>query len=463
MQKLFIYVFLCLFFGVKAQTYNYYFGNIHAHSGYSDGNKDSSSNGMNKPADDFAFAKLSQHFDFMGLSEHNHHSSSDLAMTPSRYQMGIQQTNAANSGTFACLYGMEYGVISSGGHIVTYGFNQLIGWEPGNYDVYNAKLDYDTYFRRIAHTPGTFAYLAHPNTGDYPVGTNGIDGSAYNATYDSAIVGVPFRSGPAFSTFTDYSDMDNSDYTPYYNKLLAKGYHLGMGYDHDTHYLTFGRHTTGRLVVLATSLSPANVMDAMLNMRFYGSDDWNTQVNFTVNSKVMGSIVKQNASPQISVSISDADGETAQSIKLYAGTPGTGINPAIMSSVSNNNTLLYTDASLTFGATRYYYLKITQPDGDVIVTSPIWYTYTDQVGIETYNDKAVWNVYPNPVNNVLNIATEFNEAYTLRLLDVSGRTVLEQTETTPGTQLDLASFSKGYYTLQLQKGQALYTKKVFVE
>lgn len=463
MRNIFFSLLAGLALGFNAQTYNYYFGNLHAHSGYSDGNKDSSTTGANKPSDDFAFAKLSQHFDFLGLSEHNHHSSSDLAMTPSRYQMGIQQTNAANSSTFSCLYGMEYGVISSGGHIITYGFNQLIGWESNNYDIYNAKLDYDSYFRRIAHTPGTFAYLAHPNSGDFPVGSGGIDASAYNATYDSAIVGVPFRSGPAFSTFTDYSDMDNSDYTWYYNKLLAKGYHLGMGYDHDTHYLTFGRHTTGRLVVMASSLSPANVMDAMINMRFYGSDDWNTKINFTINSNVMGSMVSQNAAPQISVTINDADGETAQTIKVYSGTPGSGVNPTLLKSVSNTNSLLYTDVALSQGSTRYYYLIITQPDGDQMVTSPIWYTYSNVSGIDEKNEKEICSVFPNPVTNTIYISSEFNSNYSVEFIDITGRVVFSKELTQPNQSIDVFQLNKGYYIARISSGTYQLEKKIIIQ
>ena len=71
----FIIIFLLIFTLHKAQINNYYFGNLHAHTGFSDGSKDSSSSGISDPAGAYTFAKLSQNFDFLGISEHNHYSS----------------------------------------------------------------------------------------------------------------------------------------------------------------------------------------------------------------------------------------------------------------------------------------------------------------------------------------------------------------------------------------------------
>jgi hypothetical protein len=50
-------------------TYNHYFGNIHAQTSYSDGNKDSSTSHISTPLQAFAYAKASQHIDFYGISK----------------------------------------------------------------------------------------------------------------------------------------------------------------------------------------------------------------------------------------------------------------------------------------------------------------------------------------------------------------------------------------------------------
>ena len=51
--------------------------------------------------------------------------------------------------------------------MVVYGVNQLLGWEPGNYDVFVAKNDDQGLFREINRRPGALATLAHPNRTDY--------------------------------------------------------------------------------------------------------------------------------------------------------------------------------------------------------------------------------------------------------------------------------------------------------
>ncbi|MCW3078184.1 MAG: type sorting protein, partial [Bacteroidetes bacterium] len=94
-----IFFTLTIFFGlsVSAQTYNYYFGNLHSHTGLSDGCKDSASSGVTNPAGAYAYAKLSQNFNFLGVSEHNHYSSShNPGFQIQSYTVGLNQSAAAN-------------------------------------------------------------------------------------------------------------------------------------------------------------------------------------------------------------------------------------------------------------------------------------------------------------------------------------------------------------------------------
>src|SRR5688572_14576917 len=116
---------------IISQTYNYYFGNLHAHTAFSDGNKDSATSGIFSPDASYAYAKLSNDFDFLGISEHNHYSSSkNPGFKLPRYQLGLNMADAANQDNdFLTLFGMEYGVSSNyNGHVIIYGFDKLIGW-----------------------------------------------------------------------------------------------------------------------------------------------------------------------------------------------------------------------------------------------------------------------------------------------------------------------------------------------
>ena len=354
-------------FQLKAQTLNYYFGNIHSHTSYSDGNKDSATSLITTPLQAFNYANQSQHIDFYGISEHNHLAAGMLS--PVRYRKGIADANTANAdGSFVALYGMEWGVISGGGHVLVYGIDSLVGWDMGDYDIYVAQNDYASLWKLINKKPGAFAYLAHPQATDY---TN-LFATTVDAAADSAIVGTTMRSGPAFSTNTTYSNPATATYLARYNDALKRGYHVGVGLDHDTHNSVFGRQSAGRLVALAPSLTRSAILDAFKNMRFYASDDWNVQVNFTIANQPMGSIFTRSGSAAISITVTDPDGEATSAIAIYSGVPGSGTAPTVLTSNTNSNTLTFTH-NLANLATNYYYAQITQADGNVIWTSPIWY------------------------------------------------------------------------------------------
>ncbi|MFM7671874.1 MAG: hypothetical protein ACKO6Q_04700 [Bacteroidota bacterium] len=255
-------------------TLNHYFGNLHAHSSYSDGNADDVTK---VPSDDYAFAKTAMCMDFLGISEHNH---ATAGMQLADWQPGRQQAAAATSATFVGLYGMEWGVISGGGHVIVYGMDSLIGWETGNYQVYVPKSQYtgagglfDVLNR---HGGNALAYLAHPNSSDF----NNILGT-YNAGADAAVVGSAVESGPAFSTNVTYTNPDASmSILGYYKNMLAKGYKLGPTIDHDNHNMTFGKTARTRTVILAPELTENALLGAMKQMRFYASQDCSAKIVF---------------------------------------------------------------------------------------------------------------------------------------------------------------------------------------
>jgi len=361
------HAFVFINYCATAQTYHYYYGNIHAHSSYSDGNKDAPTGVTIKPASNFEFAKNTYNFNFLGISEHNH---SQAGMHLDDYKKGLSEADSCNkNGEFICMYGMEYGVISNGGHVVIYGIDSLIGWENGYYNIYSPEYDYASLWRIIAAKPNAFATLAHPENTDY----NNLLTSPYSDTADMAVVGSAVRSGSAFSETTDYSDAPPSTtYTSFFRKLLAAGYKLGPTIDHDNHYTTFGRTAQSRTVVLAEALNRDNIMAAYRAMRFYASDDWNTQVSFTVNGYPLGSSINVKGNPTINVSITDPDvTDTITSIKVYYGVPGSNTLSTVLTSVTNNNQLSFVH-DVPPSASYYYYVEITQKDGDKIWTAPIW-------------------------------------------------------------------------------------------
>jgi len=376
----------------NALANNYYFGTLHAHSDYSDGNQD---NPGFTPTDDYNYAMVSQCMDYLGISEHNHFSSVDNpGNTIANYHLGAAEANTFTSAhpNFLALYGMEWGVISGGGHVIVYGngMDNLFGWESGsgvwgpsnNYDVFVPKSVYTGntgLFKVINDNIGTntFATLAHPGLTDF----NGIGNNVpYDVVADNAIVGTTVESGPSSSTNTTYSNPGSSmGYLFYYQTLLSKGYHLGPTIDHDNHKTTFGRTTYSRTAIVAPALTKAAVVSAMRNMNFYATQDCDSKVDFTINTKIMGSNITDRYAPNISVTLTDATTSTSSAIiRLMFGTPGSGTFAVKIDSVIGNS-LSFSDNNLANLATGYYYIDITNGTGR-IVTSPIWYTRNDAAG-----------------------------------------------------------------------------------
>jgi trimeric autotransporter adhesin len=383
MKKLLLLLFLSIAISTQGQ-YNFYYGNIHAHSSYSDGNKDSIASGYYYPGQDFYYAKGSFHMDFLGISEHNHYNASNNpGMHVADYARGMYQADTANAdGSFTTMFGFEWGIISNGGHVVTYGVPGLVGWETGsgawgstnNYNIFCAKSVYTNFWPIVHSYPNAFCTLAHPQTGDY---NNLLEpATTYSSIADDAIVGVATRSGGAFSTTTNYSDAAATSYDSAYIDALAKGYHVGPTIDHDNHYATFGRTNHGRTVVLANTLTRNDIMGAYRANRFYASDDWDAQVNFTVNGNVMGSNVNVSTNSSISLSITDAQNNVGaadpiKKIELLYGRHGSGLRATILTSNLNSNTLNFVH-NTNINDSFYYFVKITELDNDIIWTAPIW-------------------------------------------------------------------------------------------
>jgi hypothetical protein len=361
--------FLLLFFIAltgNTQQFKYFYGNIHSHTGFSDGNKDKKTKADKTVTESFAFAKKSDNFNFLGISEHNH---SKAKMKLPNFGKGLQQAQDANSdGNFVCLYGMEFGVISTGGHALVYGVDQLVGWEPDNFDLEVKQDDYDGLWDLIdSDFPDAFVTLAHPKEGDF----GKLLTKPYNQTADNVIVGVAIASGPAFATNTNYKSKFSAKHYAYFKSLLARGYHVGPTVDHDNHNLTFGRMASSRTVVLAPELSHDAICEGYREMRFYASSDFNVKVEFIVNKFPMGARINTKKTASISVKVTDPDaGDEVKNIKLIFGKPKSKVTGTMLAS-SDTNTLTFShDANK--GQEFYYYAEITQKDGDKMYTSPVW-------------------------------------------------------------------------------------------
>ena len=156
----------------------------------------------------------------------------------------------------------------------------------------------------------------------------------YNATFDNAIVGVAVKNGPAFSTNTTILILQRVTLFLISRTCLLKDIIWGPLADMDNHNsATMGKANQGRTVVLATARTKAAILDGILNMRFYATEDFNFQIAFNANGNLpMGSIVVQTVNPTFTITSSDPDGETTTQIRLWYGVPSN-LTPTVLASI----------------------------------------------------------------------------------------------------------------------------------
>ena len=75
-------------------------------------------------------------------------------------------------------------------------------------------------------------------------------------------------------------------------------------------------------VIIAPTLTRANLYSAMQQMHFTAKDDPNAEISFNLDNNIMGSVVGGSTFPSFNVVHNDPDGENADSIKIWRGFKG---------------------------------------------------------------------------------------------------------------------------------------------
>jgi hypothetical protein len=350
----------------KSQTYNTYFGYEHCHTWYSDGNEDKDPSTWNLPvarAIEYTRTKANN-MDYLGLSDHNH------MISLNNWKSSIHEIDSTNMDrVFVALLGQEWG---TGGHIIVPG-NVLYGWTPGQYDVYVPQNDYHQLWNVLDSVHG-FCYLAHPDDHDF----QDISYSPFNAKYDRVIKGAAILNGMAGTIDTTETSPPTGDFVSYYSRMLGLGYHVAPVAEQDNHVTTYGRVNQLRTAAIAPSLTQSNIRNAFRDRRVYATNDHNLLVNFEVGPYLMGDIVSTSSPFTIRVKASDSTpGDIISRIEIRYGIPGSNLAPSSLVSIDNSDSLIKI-VDQPIGSTYYYYIFVTEADGNNAWTAPIWITASEK-------------------------------------------------------------------------------------
>ena len=244
--------------------YTVYYGNLHSQTNHSDGagplatctGEQNPQSGQYGPPDAYAMMQNQAHGDFLMASEHNHmfdgstgtNTSANPATAKALFASGLTDMttyNAAHPG-FLALYGVEWGVISNGGHMNIFNADGLPEWEYNSSgqligDYYTPKSDYaGIYATMAAH--GWIGMFNHPAaSGQFNIGGTDL---AYDSNGDQVMVLAEVLNSYAFSVNTTQTESELNSYQPAFNILLERGYHVAPASDQDNHCANWGLSST---------------------------------------------------------------------------------------------------------------------------------------------------------------------------------------------------------------------------
>jgi hypothetical protein len=349
--------------------YSAYFGNLHSHTGYSDGDQ--------TPAEAYAFARLGAPtpLDFLAVTEHNH---TAAGMQYGNYALGLAAAQAANDdGDFVAIFGQEWGVTTNpgDGHVNVFESPALFGWEPGQYDVFVAQSDYlGLYDAAVANPPSSYPLLlefCHPGADDFGNFVTSPAGL-------SAVRLIALVNGPAFSTSTTESDIGNTGFDGAFREALRKGFRVSPTGDQDNHNATWGAATETRTAALAAGKTKSGILGALAAGRAYATQDHNTIVHLSADGHPMGDAWTSETGIRLAIEIVDPDpGDAVAQIEIYRGI--TGVSDAVLIAANAGSDVLHwrEHEVLTPGTEAHYYARIRMADNASIWTGPVFVTYDE--------------------------------------------------------------------------------------
>ncbi len=372
--------------------YTIYYGNLHSQTNHSDGagpltkctGEQNPQSGQFGPPDAYAMMQNQAHGDFLMTSEHNHmfdgststNASANPATAKALFASGLTDManyNSAHPG-FLALYGVEWGVISNGGHMNIFNADGLPEWEYNSSgqligDYYTPKSDYaGIYATMKAH--GWIGQFNHPQASQFAIGGTG---TAYDANGDQVMVAAEILNSYAFSTNTTQTESQRSNYQNAFNQLLERGYHVAPTSGQDNHCSNWGlsyHNRTGVLLPTGTPLNVANFLDALRARRVFAAEDDSGQLILTANGQLMGQTISNSGPLTLTANYASSSGQTASRVQFFTGVPGS--NGTVSQLYEGSGTYTTTPG---VGA-HFYYVQVTQANGDRLWSAPIWVNQT---------------------------------------------------------------------------------------
>ena len=373
------------FFTVGKTTYQLYFGQLHGHTQYSDGagSLDSALSYIKNLPDSanvqfVAFTDHSNYFDpkndpnvEAALYDTSLVKDSDASHSWKTYKDTIAQFNEDNAGDMVAIGGFEMTWSGGPGHINTFNTPGIVS---RNNKTLNNKTDdagMKAYYALLSQTEGanSISQFNHPGT----TFGNFKDFSYWNPVIDSRMYMVEVGNGEG--------QIGAGGYYPSYEQYimaLDKGWHLAPTNNQDNHQGKWGNANDARDVILTDNFTEEGIYDAIRALRMYATEDKNLELGYTVNGLMMGSSIK-TVPGKLDIEVSVYDPDRTDTIAKVEVVVNSGKVAHVWDDAAQlkNGTLSVTLAP----EYSYYFIRVTQKDGDLAVTAPVWVGESLKLGI----------------------------------------------------------------------------------
>ncbi len=373
------------FFTVGKTTYQLYFGQLHGHTQYSDGagSLDSALSYIKNLPDSanvqfVAFTDHSNYFDSKNdpnaeaaLYDTSLVKDSDASHSWKTYKDTIAQFNEDNAGSMVAIGGFEMTWSGGPGHINTFNTPGIVS---RNNKTLNNKTDdagMKAYYALLSQTEGanSISQFNHPGT----TFGNFKDFSYWNPVIDSRMYMVEVGNGEG--------QIGAGGYYPSYEQYimaLDKGWHLAPTNNQDNHQGKWGNANDARDVILTDNFTEEGIYDAIRALRMYATEDKNLELGYTVNGLMMGSSIK-TVPGKLDIEVSVYDPDRTDTIAKVEVVVNSGKVAHVWDDAAQlkNGTLSVTLAP----EYSYYFIRVTQKDGDLAVTAPVWVGESLKLGI----------------------------------------------------------------------------------
>jgi hypothetical protein len=339
-------VSLAVAVSANAGEYKVYFGNLHAHTSYSDGKL--------TPREAYEYARDKGKLDFMTVTDHME------SMTTEEWQEEHTQADAVNQdGVFVALQGYEWGSPP---------FNHLNFWQTDKFFDVDSYFydDIKTFWKQVVNLKtDPIVQFNHPDWQD--------DHTAYpkfNWDY--------FEPYPAMDGIAKLIEIKEPGHEKSWQLSLDKGWHASPVFNQDNHSADWGTQNDCRAAIWMESLSRAGMIEAMKAGRTYSTCDKNAVMWLKGNGQWMGS---RTAMKPVSLewSLSDPDSADLFTKIEIVGTGGIVLYTETPNAASATGTFTADPGN---SSTAWYYLRATINNKTMLYSAPVYYDESLDAGVQ---------------------------------------------------------------------------------